>query len=278
MSKRKKSWFVDKTFIISGGSSGIGLEIGRQLLMNEAKLVIVSNNPEEFKHAKKELNNYVDRVEFYKCDITKDEDRLALRQSLESKPNNYVGLINCAGITAFGPFFKIPINSIKQLIRVNIEGTMLFTRQIFSLLLSKPIEPILYLIFISSTSSVLELPFFSSYAGTKAGIDMLFRSIRYELPDNVHVLLMRPSVVNTKLYARADTAPGANITERIEKIKWNLIKPEQVAKPLVQAIIKKKSGIIYPNLMTKLQLRMMTFPLIKKISQRLAYKYLEKGT
>ncbi|MHA2225700.1 MAG: SDR family NAD(P)-dependent oxidoreductase [Candidatus Hodarchaeales archaeon] len=273
----KRSWFSNHTFLITGGSSGIGLEISKNLLLNDANVIMVSNNPTEFEEVKSMLSYPRHRMDFFKCDITDEEDRSNIQKYLQSRSSDLVGIINCAGITTFGRFFETPIDSLKQLIRVNFEGTILLTRMIFPLLLASS-PRLRYLVYISSVSTTLELPFFGVYPGTKAGVDMFFRSLKHELPKSVKILIIRPSAVDTQLYAKGATAPDANVIPRLEKAKKFFIKPEQVAHTLVQAIIKKKAGVIYPNRVTKVQLWIMGLPLLGKWIRLMSYKYLEKGT
>ena len=101
MTMKDKAWFRNQSFLITGGSSGIGLEISRQLLIEGAKVIIVSNNPNEFSQARIELIDSDQHFEFHNCDITNVENRKVLRKELESRRENLVGLINCVGILTY---------------------------------------------------------------------------------------------------------------------------------------------------------------------------------
>ena len=282
---KKKPWFTDKYFIITGGSSGIGLEVSKELLLNGAKLIISSYDSKEFDDARivlEAIPNSNGKFEFYKCDITNAEDRIALREELEKKDYDIAGIINNAGITTYGPFFKTPSKHIQSLVNTNFVGSIMFTRDLFPLCLTQAClnnGELKYIIFMSSTSAIVPFPFIGGYSGTKRGVEFFLESLSHELPKNVKILRMRPGNVYTNLYKnalQADCADINDLLETTENMKVN-ITPDKVAKPLVKAIIKKKSGHMYPNLKTKLFFGLLAMPFLGKRMMKYATKRMESG-
>ena len=275
---RKTHWFSDQTFIITGGSSGIGLEISKLLLQGNAKIIAISNDPTEFQNAQKSLGENIDRIEFIECDITKESDRMKIGNNLNSR--SMAGLINCAGILTYGKFFETPKAELARVLEVNYVGTILLIREIFPLVLSQAVEDarLAYLVFISSLSPFLDLPYFGVYPSSKAGVDAFFRGLSHEMPQNIKVLLIRPSSVRTDLYTKAGIATGASREILLKNTRMMDIKPEQVAKTVVKAIEKKKTGIIYPTYLTKVQMRILNFPVIGSRLRKIAIHSLERGT
>jgi len=265
------SWFKGMTFIVTGGSSGIGLAISKVLSKESAKVIAVSYNEEEFISARNELGDLQKNVEFFRCDITNNKDRQSLVEYLRAHTGQLAGLINVAGITTYGPFFKTPIQAISRMLNINFTGTILFIREVFPLILENPKSTNKYLGFVSSTSGGAPFVYIGGYPGTKAGVEMFLRSLKLEMPEDVKILMIRPGPVKTNLYNNAVIAPGSNISTLFKFEKRMFISPMDVATPFIQAIKKKKQGIFYPNFTTKLLVKLMSGRLLgKAISKRAA--------
>ncbi|NHI92460.1 MAG: SDR family NAD(P)-dependent oxidoreductase [Candidatus Lokiarchaeota archaeon] len=282
---KKNPWFTDKYFIITGGSSGIGLALSKEFLLNGARVIIVSYDPNEFEAARTELETLPDieeKIEFYKCDITKAEDRMALKEELLKRNFDIAGLVNNAGITTYGPFFETPSKDIERLMQINFVGSIMFTKDLFPLCLTQECleeGQLKYIVFMSSTSGIVPFPFIGGYSGTKRGVEFFLESLSHELPKNVKILRMRPGTVYTNLYKNALQADCADINDLLqttENMKVN-ITADKVAKPLVKAIIKKKSGRMYPNLTTRLFYGMLAMPFLGKRMMKYATKKMESG-
>jgi short-subunit dehydrogenase len=200
-----------------------------------------------------------------------------LKEYLESSNQRYAGLIHCAGIMTYGPFLETPMEKILRLIRVNFEGTILLTRKIIPLMLSQSQIDFVYLVHISSGVAMMELPYWGAYPATKAGADMFFRSLKYELPESVKILQIRPGAVRTNMYSSAFTTQDADVSKMVQATCSSFNKPEQVARKLVNAIDKRKTGIIYPNLAIRFHIKLLNAPLIGKYVRRIAYARVASG-
>ena len=72
-----------KIVLITGGSSRIGLETAKQLLLEGAHVIICGRSEDKLKEAKKILPE----VDTFRCDITSNENRRALVGYIENKYN-----------------------------------------------------------------------------------------------------------------------------------------------------------------------------------------------
>ena len=87
--------FNDKIALVTGGTSGIGKEIAKQLLINGANVIInYAHNEENYKQTKKEFEQYEDKVLFIKADISNEDE--VMKMFSQIKKLDY--LINNAGI------------------------------------------------------------------------------------------------------------------------------------------------------------------------------------
>ena len=87
--------FENKTALVTGGTSGIGKEIAKQLLINGGKVIInYEHNEEKYEKTKKEFEEYKDKVIFIKADISNEDDVIKMFNKIEKL--DY--LINNAGL------------------------------------------------------------------------------------------------------------------------------------------------------------------------------------
>src|SRR5688572_19232108 len=73
-SLRRRYSFRDKTVLITGGSRGLGLEIGRILAREGAQITIVGRDPVTLESAKKELQRLGARVLSIPCDVRRQQE------------------------------------------------------------------------------------------------------------------------------------------------------------------------------------------------------------
>jgi NAD(P)-dependent dehydrogenase (short-subunit alcohol dehydrogenase family) len=80
-SKRTKtaSYFVGKVAVVTGGSSGIGKQVAKDLSRWGAPVIICSNQPSKLEEAKKGLVHEGHQIDAYECDVrnTENVNRLA---------------------------------------------------------------------------------------------------------------------------------------------------------------------------------------------------------
>ncbi|WP_271106077.1 3-hydroxyacyl-CoA dehydrogenase [Pseudomonas tohonis] len=114
----------NKTFLITGGGSGLGLATARALLAQGARVLLVDINAEAGAARAAELG---DNARFQRADITReDEARAAVTAAVEAFGAVH-GLINCAGIA---PAEKVlgrkgvhGLDSFRRVVEVNLIGS-----------------------------------------------------------------------------------------------------------------------------------------------------------
>ncbi|MDH4608761.1 3-hydroxyacyl-CoA dehydrogenase [Pseudomonas sp. BN102] len=114
----------NSVFLVTGGSSGLGLATARELLGQGGKVLLVDINAEAGTARAEELGG---NARFVKADITREEDaRAAVAAAVEAFGGLH-GLINCAGVApaekVLGRNGAHGLDSFRRVIEVNLIGS-----------------------------------------------------------------------------------------------------------------------------------------------------------
>jgi citronellol/citronellal dehydrogenase len=119
--------FAGKTALVTGGASGIGLAIARQLLQCGAKVIIASRKAERFEQALAELLP-LGEVHAHTCDIREPDQIEALASFIAQKVERLDILVNNAGGQFPSPAEDITYKGWKAVVNNNLNGTWFVTQ------------------------------------------------------------------------------------------------------------------------------------------------------
>jgi uncharacterized oxidoreductase len=180
-----------KRILITGGGSGIGLELARRLAGSN-RVVIAGRDEAKLERARAQTPS----LRTLRLDVSSESQaREAIRWltvelgGLDLLANN-AGLLRGYTLTAADAGEKT-----LEDIEVNLIGVLRMTRVALPLLDDSPEGALL---FVSSAVALGALPGYSVYAATKAAVHSLARSLRAELASrNIRVFEVVPPVVDT---------------------------------------------------------------------------------
>ena len=189
-----------KSVLVTGASSGIGMQAAISISKQGATLIITGRNTEKLKETFGSLIG--DGHKMLSGDLTADEDRAALIEILPGLD----GVVHCAGIVGPTPAKFIRSDDIKKMFGINYRIPVLLTAAILQ---KKKLSKGASVIMMSSV--VTRSPYYggSLYAGAKGAIEAYTKTLALELVDrNVRVNCISPGLVNTPLIT--DPAKEAN--------------------------------------------------------------------
>ena len=156
--------FENKVALVTGGTSGIGKEIAKQLLANGAKVIInYAHNEENCKQTKKDFTEYKDKVLFIKADVSNEEEVIKMFEQIDKL--DY--LINNAGISIDGYIEKFNIEDFRKVLDVNLVGKVICTKYAIPLLKNSKTPSIVNIASRLGTRPCIEA---SAYCSAEAGI------------------------------------------------------------------------------------------------------------
>ena len=114
-----------KICLITGGSSGIGLEVAKRLFRLGAKVIICGRSKVQLNRAILEIGHSGKEVMVHSADISKSKDVELLFKQILNRFNRIDVLINAAGIfEPFGLFESVPVKRHIKTLCINLIGAM----------------------------------------------------------------------------------------------------------------------------------------------------------
>jgi uncharacterized protein len=194
-------FFMHKTALITGASSGIGESIAKNLAGQGIKVVLVARREDRLVEISKEIIDAGGMAIFYIADLTSESARFLLWKKLQD--DNLVPdiLVNNAGIGWYGYFYKMPWSIAKNLLRLNINSMVHLTSLLLPSMLMRNYG---HIINIGSISGKLPEQGIALYSSTKAFMDS-FTTILYRelVGSSVHVSVIRAGPIKTEFFDAA---------------------------------------------------------------------------
>jgi len=199
-----------KTAVISGVSSGIGLEVARRLIAEKYLVIGCSRNEPP-----------IGDILFFRCDIRKTEEVEAFARFVKEKVSHIDILINNAGMTYVKKFEEFKPEEIDEIMETNTTGIMKKTLLLLPLLKEGSI-----IINLGSIAAVMHFPEWSVYNASKYALRGWSKALRKELSEKgIRVTLINPGAVWTPFWEKIGF-------ERA----YNMLSAEDVAQVIMDVI------------------------------------------
>jgi short-subunit dehydrogenase len=218
---------MKKISVISGGTSGLGLEIANLLIKSGKNVLILGRNSEKLADASSKLRNASEnaKTESLICNIGKEEDVRKVGEFLTSKSLTVEYLFNNAGMGLFTKAQNSTSALIDTLFEANLKGMILLTSEILRF---TPEDEELTIVNIMSTSALLGRAEETIYCAAKWGARGYTEALRTELKGlKRNIIAVYPGGMRTNFW----DIPGQN------RDISSFMDPVEVAEKIVNAVI-----------------------------------------
>lgn len=179
-----------KTILITGCSSGYGLETARHFHAQGWTVIATMRNPSAAPFATSE------RLRALPLDVT-DADSIALALELAGPIDV---LVNNAGIGLFGALEHSPMQKISDVYATNTLGTIAMTQAVIPQMRERGSGAIVN---VTSSATLASFPLAAAYTGSKTAIQGFTGSLAHELePLGISVKLVEPGYGPTTAFAQ----------------------------------------------------------------------------
>ena len=164
----------DKTAIITGGGTGIGLATARAFCQEGAKVILFGRRKEKLEKAVEKLGGSAIIVQ---GDMTNNNDLDKLINETLHNVKKIDVLVNNAGLFNGSPLHEISDSQWDEIMDINIRSVFQLTRRVLPVMLSQKYGSIIH---ISSILGLIAVPQVAAYNVSKGALNQFSRSIAVE--------------------------------------------------------------------------------------------------
>jgi 3-dehydrosphinganine reductase len=235
--------FAGRHVLTTGGSSGIGLAIAKELVRIGCHVHIAARRRDALDRAISALEavrvNASQEFSAHACDVSSPAEVTALFSLLRARGQPPSVVINSAGISLAGYFQQTSVEDFERVMRVNYFGTLYVLKEAIPDMVAAREGCILN---VSSVAGLLGVFGYSAYCASKFAVCGLTQTLRSELkPHGIQVSLLCPPDTDTPMWrAEADNPPETRALSQT----GGLLTADQVARAAIRGLRGGKASIV----------------------------------
>ena len=215
--------------VVTGGATGIGAAVARELAEREWRCVLVGRREERLRETAEEVGG-----EYEVCDVA-DRDAVSRMATSVRERHPEIGLlVNNAGVAGRGNYLDLPPERIEELMRINYLGSVWCLLEFLPALEAAAPS---HLVNVASVAGTVAI---GPYSASKHAQLAFSRSVARELrPRGIHVHTINPGFVHTEGFPQ-----DWLLRRRYGRV---VVGPKYVAERIVQAIERDRGEIFVPR-------------------------------
>ncbi len=231
--------------LIAGGSKGIGYALAEALAKRKFNLILIARHKDSLVAAKNKLEStYGIHVEYLALDLSKEYVADSISRWCTERAIPLKMLCNVAGFGGAKDYLSLPADSVRYMIRLNVESPTVLTLALLPLLEKNAPS---YILNVASMAGLAPIPAKNLYASTKSAVIFFSYALRQQLKDkNISVSCLAPGPVYTKPEIVKDTREKLGRFGNIMEVP-----PKRVGEIAIQKTLDHKM-LIVPGTTAKL--------------------------
>lgn len=188
--------------LITGATSGIGLELALNFARDQINVILVARNEERLEKVREKiLAEYDVDVVVIPKDLTQDEAPLEIYNEVKKRDLDVDYLINNAGFGTFGRFKDLDVDRAKDLVKLNVLSLLEMNKRFVPDMVERQFG---YIMNVASLAAFMPGPIMANYYASKAYVLSLSEAMHEELKEEgIKVTALCPGPVKTNFQETA---------------------------------------------------------------------------
>ncbi|TGD88477.1 SDR family oxidoreductase [Mycolicibacterium sp. CH28] len=187
--------YTDRRVLITGGGSGIGQACVLRILDEGGRVVAADISESGLRHTTAKAGAIGNRLTTLVMDVGREDSVKAGVGEAISRLGGLDTLVNVAGILRSAHFLDTSLADFEQVLRVNLVGTFLVTREAIPALRAGTAPAVVNF---SSTSAAFAHPYMSAYAASKGGVQAMTHALAAEFAaDGIRFNSVQPGSISS---------------------------------------------------------------------------------
>ncbi len=198
---------VNQVALVTGASSGLGVDFARQLAARGANLILVARREEQLRAVAADIEKaYAVSAQAIALDLATPDAPQTLYDQLQQQGIHVDVLVNNAGFGIYGDFATVPWEREKAMLNLDIVTVTHMTKLFVQDMLKRKHG---YILLVASIGAYQPSPTYATYSAAKAYVLSMGEAINYELRGSgVSVTVISPGVTATEFLKVAGQSPS----------------------------------------------------------------------
>jgi len=201
-----------KTSLITGASSGLGVDFARELAQRGADLILTARRKERLEGVAQEMREaYGVRADVIALDLGESTAPQRLYDSVKELGCEVDILVNNAGFGVYGPFSDTPWDRTAQMLQLDIISLTHLTKLFLDEMIKRNSG---YVLQVASAAAYQATPNYAAYAAAKSYVLHFGEALHHELRNtNVKISVLSPGVTATEFFQVS--GQGTSLFQRV---------------------------------------------------------------
>ena len=237
--------FGEKVCIVTGGASGLGRELCRQLAAAGARVVLSDIDEAASNEIAAELAAGGHPIRVRNADVANSDSVRDLVENTLAEYGRIDYMFNNAGVPVWGEVQDLTAGDWHRTLDVNLMGVIHGIRHVYPIMIKQGYG---HIVNTASGFGIIPGPLCSPYVASKFAVFGLSNAIRFEaLALGINVSVVCPGFINTEMMTRKLKPVNSNPDSIQAVIPVTLLDVRKAARLLLNGVARKKAIITFPS-------------------------------